>query len=289
MKEKIKTPAKNNRSWLPIVLLSIGVVFLALAQSALWINQTIFNQANFTTITTTSLTQQSSREAIASRLVDQALAERPVVKRVAGDRAKSIVSGLLDSDLAYRAIQSASNASYNYLTSPNREDISIDLTSIKTVGGRLVELAGRSDGEQATDEQTVTIPDAIVLVESDKVPNLSGLVTIMLALAPVFWIGTVICFGLYLYLSKWNSKAFYFLGLVIAGASLLGLLMGPFVPPPVASLFPNPDGRIVVQNLIADLLWPFQRQMIATIALTAAGIAIYSQRAQIARIFSKIK
>ncbi|MCA9328122.1 hypothetical protein KDA14_06345 [Candidatus Saccharibacteria bacterium] len=113
--------AKQTRSKIVsfVLLVSAGLT-LFLAESAYWVNHTVFNQQNFTRITTTALLEESSRDAIANAVVDKTLADRPLVKRAIGDRAESLISGLLASDASSRALSTVTTKTYGYATSSNR-------------------------------------------------------------------------------------------------------------------------------------------------------------------------
>src|SRR5687767_7870147 len=106
VKKTSDTPSNSLlRKILTALLLSAAGLALLLVHSAYWINHTIFDQATFTNIVTTSVTSESSRNAIAASTVDRVLADRPVAKRLAGDRLTALLSGLLGSDLGERAIK----------------------------------------------------------------------------------------------------------------------------------------------------------------------------------------
>ena len=238
-----------------VALLFFAAVTLFLAQSAYWVNHTVFNKANFSNITTTALLSQSSRDAIATSVVNKSLENRPVIKKVVGEKAVSLTSGLLGSDFASQAVTALTEKTYAYATAPDRQDIKIDLTAVKTPLTGIISLA-QSKGVNVPQTQ-YQIPDEITLLRSDAFPDLSGAVKTMLWLGPLFWLSTIILFGLYIYLGRAvYAKRVYMAGLAVVAVAVLGLLANPFIPPPIAAAVPNIDLRPVAQDLAAGCLAP---------------------------------
>ncbi len=99
-----------------VLLILCAAAALFVAESAYWVNHTIFDQKNFSTIVTQQLTTSESRKAIATTVVNRALEDRPVAQRLFGERAIALVSGLLDSDASRQAITALSTKTYAYVT-----------------------------------------------------------------------------------------------------------------------------------------------------------------------------
>jgi hypothetical protein len=282
--------ANSKRKWSrfgSVVLLCFAAVTLFLAQSSYWVNHTVFNQASFTRITTTALLSESSREAIATSVVNKSLEDRPVIKRIVGERAESLISGLLGTDLSTQALTALTNKTYAYTTSSDRQDIKIDLTAIKTPVTSIISLA-QSRGVEVPQTQ-YQIPDEIVLLQSDAFPDLSGGVKAMLWLGPLFWLSTLVLFGLYIYLGRKDyARRVYTAGLAIIVVAVVGLLANPFVPPPVAAAIPNIDLRPVAENLAAGFLAPFQAQMYYMLGTTLVVLLAFNQRFNMLAVFRSV-
>lgn len=260
-----------------VLLLVVGAISLFFAQSAYWINHTVFDKESFSTITTDALTSQSSRDAIASSVVNKALEDRPVAKKVIGERVISLTSGLLGSDFSNQAISALSSKTYAYATASNRQDIAIDLTAVKDPLNGIIALA-ESQGASVPEPKR-EIPDEIVLIESDNFPDLSGAVKAMLWLGPVFWLTTLITFSIFIYLGRKNyAKRVYLVGLSIIIISLLGIFTSPFIPPPIAAAVPNIDLRPVAQNIAQGFLAPFTTQMYVMLGTTLIALLVFNQR-----------
>lgn len=270
-----------------VALLVAAAIMLFLAQSAYWVNHTVFDKANFTSITTNALLSQSSRDAIATTVVNKSLENRPVIKKVVGEKAISLTSGLLGSDFASQAVTTLTGKTYAYATAPDRQDIKIDLTAIKTPIAGIVSLA-QSRGVDIPQTQ-YQIPDEIVLLQSDSFPDLSGAVKAMLWLGPLFWLGTIILFGLYIYIGRLDyARRVYMAGLAAIIVAVLGLLANPFIPPPIAAAVPNIDLRPVAENLATGFLAPFKTQMYYMLGITLVVLLAFNQRFNLLAIINSL-
>lgn len=271
-----------------LLLLGAGLA-LFLAESSYWINHTIFNQQTFTTIATTELQKESSLNAISNAVVDEALANRPVAKRIAGDRAVSLVSGLLGSDASSQALNVIANKSYAYMTKSNRQDIKIDLTSLKTLLGTLITLAQSQGAGDRLVAAQAQIPDEIVLVQSDALPNLSGVVQTMLWVGPLLWLLTIIFLTLYIYIGRREyARRVYLAGLTVSIVAVFGLLAIPFIPPPIAAAIPNIQLRAVAENLTTGFLAPFKTQMVYLLGFALVTLLVFNQRFNIVKAVTSL-
>lgn len=261
-------------SWSILILAAILLFF---AQSSYWVNHTVFNQASFSSITTTALQSESSRDAVATSIVDKTLEDRPLVKKIAGERATSLISGLLGSDLSGQAISAVSAKTYAYVTSPDRQDIKIDLTSIKEPVAGVIALS--QDNSESLTADLNKIPDEVVLVHSDAFPDLSGMVKLMLWLGPLLWLGAIGLFALYIYLGRAiYARRVYAVGAAVIIVALFGLFTAPFVAPPIAAAVPNINLRPVAENLVTGFLAPFKMQMYFMLGFALIGLLIFSLR-----------
>lgn len=280
-------PKKHPSKYGSIALLVAAAILLFLAQSAYWVNHTIFNQANFSNITTTALLSESSRDAIADSVVNKSLENRPVVKQVVGDRASALISGLLDSDLSNQAVKGLTNKTYSYVTSSDRQDIKIDLISIKTPIESVITITQRENGPVASTLNQV--PDEIVLVRSDAFPDLSGTVKLMLWLGPFLWLGALASFAAYIYIGRAiYARRVYVAGGTIIAVALFGLAATPFIPPPVAAAVPNIDLRVVAENLANGFLAPFRTQMLNMLGITSIVLLAFSLRFKVTGLIDSL-
>lgn len=271
------------------LLLFLGALMLLMAQSAYWTNSTIFNQKKFTEITVNAVSTESSRDAIASTIVNKSLGEYPIINQLVGDRVQSFISGLLGTDLSTKLIESLTSKSYAYITTKDRSDISINLTPIKsTISGLMLFANNQQTSTELSDAQS-KIPEQIVLVKSDDFPNISGLVNLMLWLHPVFWAACIILFGLYIYIGKKQfARRIYTVCATIIAVALIGLMVGPFILPPLTAAVQEISLRPVIENIASGFLSPFNSQMYTMLWVTIVFLIIFSQRTHILQLVTII-
>lgn len=232
------------------------VIAFIVGLSALWVNRIIFNQENFTNTVTKSLTQESSRDAIATFVVNNALENRPIAKRVLDDRLVSMISGLLGSDSSEKLISKLSTGIHKVVLTSFDEDIKIDLTEIK---GTLIQLQNIAT-DIPQEERRVDpnqIPDEIVFVEKGSMPKFYKYQSVFLAL----WIicaGIIAFTGTKIYKSKDSAKeSIRYLSKLTLITSLIGLAVGPLAKPPLINSLKTEEGSIVIGNLYNDFLNPY--------------------------------
>lgn len=281
----------KTNSWIvktfSVVLIIVASISLFLAQSSYWVNHTLFNQQNFSTIVNQAVLEPSSRDAIASQVIDRALQDRPIAQRVIGDRAEKLVSSLLGSDFATQAMNKVVNVTYKYVTTPDRQDIKIELAGVTAPILAVLNVVQANDSNVA--QAVESIPDEIVLVESDAFVDLSGVVSLMLWVGPLFWLLAIAGFAVYIYLHrKTYAKAVYIVGASVIVVAILGILTRPVLPAPISSMVPISNLRPVVENVTDAFLVPFQMQMVNMLLITVIALIIFSQRYTISRWIQKL-
>lgn len=277
-KQQSNAPKKTGLRISGIILLVVLGVSFFLAQSATWLNNTLFDQKTFTTIGTEVILEQSNRDAIAKSIVDGALADRPIADRIIGDRAVGFVSNLLGSDLSERALDRTINGLYAYLTSPDRADIAIELTVIRDPLSQLIAFAESSGRDVQLDPEA--IPERIVLVDEEELPDIASYIHMSVLAASVLWILTIGSFIGYVFQQRQNrARRIYIASAVIAAVAVLALFTGPFIPPAVASFVSNIDLRGVVSSLTAAYIAPFTSQLYLTFVVVGLLVIITHYRA----------
>lgn len=268
-KAKETNSKENNKSVKKVVIVSIIAGFLLLiSNSAIWINNQIFNTENFTNTVTTTLTSESSRDAISQNITDRIFADRPIAKRIAGDFTTKIIGGLLATDQFGTVVSTAAEKMQVYVTSNDQQDVTIELGGIKDVITKLTTVA-ESLGRD-TSINTENIPEQIVIVEESEIPDLYKAGVAMLWIAPITLIGAIILLALP-YIKHWNDKrkTLIIQGSLIILVSFAGFLMGPLFKPPVISAIENSNRRVVVGNLYDAFIATFNDQ---TVFLTLVGV-----------------
>lgn len=257
-------------------------VLLVITNSAIWVNRYLFDTENFSSVVTTSLTSESSRRAIAEGITDKVFENRPVLKNVVGDVPVNIVSGLLGTEQATKAIDVVATKLQTRVTSSEQESVLVDLSGIKGVLTQLYEVATNLGREPKIDPST--IPSEVVLIDKEDIPSFYKASVVFLWLAPLAFIGAAVSL---IYPYTKDKKQFKTIMLIqgacVTAAGLLTLLVGPLFKPPVLSNVKTPAGRTVVGNLYDAFIATFNAQagfiigIGIVMVLSGAGLLIYKR------------
>lgn len=266
--ESTKTSLKGT-VWLGV----LAAVLLVITNSAIWINNQIFDTENFTNTVTTSLTSEESRNAIATGLTDRALEGRPVLRNVVGDVPVNIVGGLLGTNQAEKAVEKVTSKIHVLVTSEQRESVVYDISGIKSVLTQLYDTVTDLGREPKINPNN--IPDEIVLIEEGKLPNFYKASVAFLWLAPLAFIGALLALAYpYFKNPKQYRVTLAIQGGIVAFAGLLALSIGPLFKPPVLANIQTGTGRTVVENIYDAFIATFNTQSMYLFAIGAVALAI---------------
>lgn len=269
------------------VLLVLGAITFLLAQSTLWVSTTFFNENTFVGKVETVLVTEESRSALAGTIVHSALQNNPVAEQLVGKQATALMTGLLGSDIVGQVFDRVAHRAYAYLTSSDRQDIAIDLTSVKDPLTSIIGIVENTGREVKFDP--ANIPDSITLLESDSLPDFSSYIRAILFASGLLWFATIAAFAAYIFLNRSRLvRSIYMVGASIIIVSVIGLFTGPFIPPFVASLVNLIGIRSIVEDLSIAFLEPFQIQLLSTLVLTAAVLLVVNLRKAIRVGFQKL-
>jgi hypothetical protein len=247
----------------------LAALLLVLANSAIWVNRTMFNTQTFTQVTSEALLSQSSRTALASDIVDTALQSQPAVRAAVAEPATNFIAGLLNTQQAQNALGKLVSKVQIIFTSERPEPVTYDLSGIKATITKLLTLANKDDAAVRVDQ----VPDSITIFKNiDKIPSFYRAGVILTFVAPL-------AFLLALFLLVWphvtkrfkTNKLLLTQGAIITGAGLMALLLGPLFRPPVLAQVNNADLRVVVENVYNAFIATFNTQ---TYYLLAVGIVM---------------
>ena len=262
---KVKAP-KTKRNF--ILATVLAAVLLLLANSAIWVNRSIFDTNKFTSISTSALLSESSRNALAGEIVDQALKNNPTVAAVVTEPATNIIAGLLNSQQAKNAATKVIGKVQILVTSKNPQNIEYDLTGIKTTVGKLLTLANK---DQAVDK-VATLPDTLVIFDASKVPSLYQYGVAMTLLAPFAFLAALALLVMpHVKKSYKTEKLLLVQGSALIGTGIMALFVGPVFRPPVLAQVANANLRVVVENFYNAFIATFNAQ---TMYLIYAGLII---------------
>lgn len=248
----------------------IAALLLVVTSSAVWVNRYIFDADNFTDIAVASVTSESSRQALASGIVDRALADRPVVRNVAGGTATKLIGSLLATDQFETVLSKSVEKIHVYLTSSNQESVTLNLSGIKNTVTTLINVAGRSEGDAAN--RIENVPDEITLVDANNIPDFYKYGLVFLWLGPI---SGLLALALLVYPYLKDKSRYYLIaatqGAALAVAGLASLLLGPLFKPPLLAQIPAPGSRTVVSNLYDAFIATFNHQ---AMHLVWAGVVL---------------
>ncbi len=262
---KVKAP-KAKRNF--ILATVFAAVLLLLANSAIWVNRAVFDTNKFTSISSSALLSESSRNALAGEIVEQALKNNPTVAAVVTEPATNIIAGLLNSQQAKNAATKVIGKVQILLTSKNPQNIEYDLTGIKGTVSKLLTLANK---DQAVD-RVATLPDTLVIFDASKVPSLYQYGVAMTLLAPFAFLAALALLVMpHVKKSYKTEKLLLVQGGALIGTGIMALFVGPVFRPPVLAQVANANLRVVVENFYNAFIGTFNAQ---TMYLIYAGLII---------------
>lgn len=255
--------------WLAI----LAGMLLVISNSAVWVNNYIFNEYNFSQVVSTSLTSESSRQAIAEGVTDKVFQDRPVLKRVAGNVSTNIISGLLNTSQADTAIQEVTRRLNVVVTSSSRDPVVIDLSGVKNILTQLVDVSASLGREPQVDPST--IPNEITVLERNALPNFYKWGVAFLWIAPIAFVGALAALAYpYFKHREFTRIIIVMQGACITAVGLFALLVGPLFRPPLLSNLKTSSGRVVVGNLYDAFIATFNAQTRILIGVGVAMMAV---------------
>lgn len=255
-----------------IITSIIAGVLLLVVNSAIWVNRQIFNERNFTETTVTSLTSQSSRDAIAGKITDEALQNYPRIQNLADDRLNKLISGLLDGERVHTVLTKSVSKLHIYLTSQNQEDVVVNLSGVKDTINRLAEITGRDETGGPLLQKVENTPDQIVLVKAANVPDFYKYGVAVSFIAPVALLIAIILIAVPYVKDKANYLSIMLIqGITLVIVGLVAMLTGPLFRPVALSSISDSNGRVIVENLYNSFIASFNKQ---NLMLVIIGLVI---------------
>lgn len=256
-----------------VLLTAILAGFLiVVANSAIWANRYLSDTDNFTQTAVTAITSESSTDAIASEIVDTALADYPAVKNVVDDAATNFISGLLGSARMQKALTQVVSRVQIFLTTPQKQPVVINLEGAKTTVEQLIKLSGR---ETQTNFNPDKIPNQVTLFDPAKYPNFYHYTVVLTWLSPLAGLGAVALLA-WPYISQRNKyrQTMVIQGACVTLAGLLALLVGPLFRPMVLANVSSTNMRVVVGNLYNAFIATFNQQTMWVVALGVLAMVV---------------
>jgi len=264
---------RNNTRY--IIFAIIASILLVISNSAIWVNQYIFDTGNFTSVTTKALLSDSSRNALGDEVVDQAFSSHPALESIIGDKASALIAAILGTSLANTAITKVVTFAQTEVTSSNPKTISFDLSGVKQTVSNIIGITGISQSQLPD----VNIPNQITLINGKNIPHFYKIGTAMLWIAPIAFL---IALGLFIWphykRRTVDSKLLIIQGAIVIIAGLLAYLIGPLFRPPLLAHVSDSNLRVVVQNIYNAFIATFNSQtdwiIILGVLMVIAGIIV---------------
>ena len=235
----------------------------------------------------TTIMQESNRNAVAGKVVDEALKNRPIIKNIAGERLTSLVSGLLASDMGERVVGNLTTKIYEYVTRPNPKNIQLNLTAIKQPLAALSSIAQNVGADTKLD--TDAIPDTIILVHAKEVPNFNGLYVAFIWLAPIFWLLTLITFALYIYIGRARYATYVYRAyFAVALVGVLCLMVAAYLPASLGAMVVDNDVSQVATNLATAFLTTLTSQAWIMLGVSTLAVIVFAFRFRIHKLATSI-
>lgn len=263
-----QTDSKTLSLWVQIISIISACILTLIAQTAFWLNRNIFNTQKFTQKATYAITSEDSRQSLGNEISDRILSDRPLIKRVAGPKLSGLISSLLGTNLAEKALYDVVQQTNIYVTSPNQKSIGLDLQGIKSGINSLSQIADIFGKDPGFDQSRV--PDKLVLINADSIPSFYKEALVVLWMGPLSLILAALIFMGLLYwgqADRLRTGSLICLSIIVTG--FVGLSSGPLIRPVIQGLITSPNIRSVYQNVYNEMLTPFNHQMITMIILTA--------------------
>lgn len=250
----------------------VAGLFIVIANSAVWANRYLSDTDRFTATAVASLTSESSTDALATEIVDTALADYPTIKGLVDDTAINFISGLLGSGRMEQALTKVVGRVQIFLTSPQKPPVVINLEGAKDTVNKLIQLSGR-EGETKIDPDK--IPNEITVFDPAKFPNFYQYTVVLTWLSPLLALGAL---GLlawpYLKDRSRYKEIMVIQGVCVAVAGLLALLVGPLFRPMLLSNIQSANMRVVVGNLFDAFVATFNSQTMYVIGAGLLSVAV---------------
>lgn len=258
-----------------IASVTVASLLLLLASSAFWINRYLFDTANFTRVTTSAIETESSRKALASGIVDRALQDRPMLKNIVDDPAIKLLSGLLDTNVARKALDRAVSRLQVLATSSNPQNVVIDLSSLKQVLSTVLTAAGSVANVQTSQAsvRVEDIPESITLVDVSKLPNTYWLEVTVLWVGPLALVAAIILLAYPLWRApgkRSKIKLLVIAGISVLGAWMIGQLLPAMGKPLALGSTTDQHVRTVIENIYTAFATTFTQQNYVLFGLAVA-------------------
>ncbi len=234
--------------------------FLLVANSGYWVNRYIFNEQKFSQIAVSSILSSDSRQAIAEGVSEKLYENRPIAKKFLAEPTTNIVNGILGSPQLQKPLTELVKRINVRMTSKTQPEVALDLTSVKTMLSQFVGTVDKVSNKDVSFNPE-NIPDKIVVIKSDNLPNLYNYSVAILWLSPITLIAGLLLMILpYVWWRNRYKTLLTMQGIMLLVVGAIAQMVGPLFRPLVIGGLQTDAGRTVVGNLYSAFLTTFEHQ-----------------------------
>ena len=251
-----------------IIIAVFITIFLFVAGISFWYHGDILNGTQFTRSFTEGLLSEDSKEAIASKIIDSSLSNRPVIKASVGTTGKSAVYTLLSSNAFQSEFDTLVGNIHKRMVTPSDPSIGINIIPLKEYVLPLIRLV-RPD--LINNLNISELPDRVVLIPDKYIPKLYQFTPI------IFWTGIIsgllalIATGFFFHRIQKGWYALLVLGLTLTIASLSVIAFTLVAPDALVRTIKDENVQIILQSVITVFIKSYRLQLYVFLA---SGIAL---------------
>jgi hypothetical protein len=267
------------KRWSTLLLVG-GTLLIVLSAIGFWIQQTVMTEDNFVQLTSQVLTSQAARDAIATSIVDQLLAERPILQGLVRDPLESAIASLLDTAFFRVPLEFIAHFIWETLFI-NNASVVLDIAPLRDfVFGIISALAPQATATLSPDQ----LPDQIVLIEFDELQDIQRIESSVTWLTWLFLIGGLGLIG-YGIGRAWRSPGLRWAligwtGIFLAGWVVLAFILSYPARSTLVVAVDNQAGRVIVGETYDALIQRLHAGLgvLFVLALILTGLCFYMRR-----------
>ncbi len=231
--------------WLPLLI--VAAVGLCLGNVATWLELNFVNSSQFVSTTTDVLDQEDVRLALADRIVERLLEERPIANAVAGDAIERVVAGILGGERFQEILASIATQLHEMMVTGDRPTITIESRLLQVL---VVAVARVIEPEQAVDLEFEDGTLEIELFAERDIPTIEPYIEV---LRWTGFIASVIAIGLMalvIVLSDDRQVAVRRCGTTVVVSALLLFVAVPVVRVWMVSKVENASQETIIREFV---------------------------------------
>ncbi len=257
----------RSRRWPWWFFVALAVPLLLIGNLGAWATWNIVDTSNFVQTTRGALAREDVREALATKIVDNALPQNRIVRVVAGNSLISAVSGFLGSGSFQAVSGSVATQLHQALVRGEHPNITIESHELQTAVLPVVRnLAPEYASSLVAEGGTLRIE----LFSGADIPSFAPEITFLRwgGIAAMIIGGLLVTVPMFVRRDRWSVGL---AGLALVTTSLFTFLLVPTASWMVAQQVADPQARIVIAGLVDEFSTSLVRQ---TLVILLGGIAL---------------